>query len=432
MGVYTMKLPDVGEGVAEAELVEWMVAVGDLVNEDDVLAAVMTDKATVEIQSTTAGKVLWLAGEVGDSLSVGSPLVRLEVAGPGNTADEPEAPPAAAARASEAQLPEKRVPEAQGIEEREPDSGEPPPPPPPPRAAPAARRRPEGQRPLAPPSVRLRAREAGADLRRVAGSGPAGRITHDDLTAYLEGGESGPAAGGRPDGSVTETKIVGLRRRIAERMALSASRIPHITIVEEVDVEELEKLRAALNAEGGDAAARLTLLPLIVRALVVARRDHPEVNARFDDEAGILRQYGGLHCGIATQTPAGLMVPVIRHAEALTLRETAAELARLAAAARSGTASREELTGSTITITSLGPLGALATTPIINHPEVAIVGVNKMVVRPHWTGTAFVPRKCMNLSCSFDHRIVDGWEAALFVQRLKTLLETPALLFVES
>lgn len=289
--------------------------------------------------------------------------------------------------------------------------------------------RPEGERPLATPSVRQRAREAGADLRFVRGSGPAGRITHEDLTAYLEQGAPQGVPQAQRDGSVTEVKVIGLRRKIAERMQIAKRQIPHITIVEEVDVTALEDLRAKLNAEGG--RAKLTVLPFLVKAMGRALREQPALNATYDDEAGVVRRYGGVHVGIATQTASGLMVPVLRHSEALGLWDVAEEVARLAAAARDGTASREELSGSTITITSLGPLGAIATTPIINHPEVAIVGVNRMAIRPHWDGSEFVPRKMMNISCSFDHRVIDGWDAAVFVQRIKVLLETPAMIFVE-
>ncbi|MBU2534104.1 MAG: 2-oxo acid dehydrogenase subunit E2, partial [Alphaproteobacteria bacterium] len=263
--------------------------------------------------------------------------------------------------------------------------------------------------------------------------GPAGRITHDDLDAFRESaGVPSVRPVGRPkDTSEREIKVVGLRRRIAEKMALAKARIPHITIVEEIDVTNLEDLRNELNATHADTRPKLTLLPFVIKAIVEAVRHQPGINAHFDDEAGIITEYGGLHVGIATQTPDGLMVPVVHHAEVNTLWDSAAEIARLADAARDGTASRNELTGSTITITSLGPLGAIVTTPIINHPEVAIVGINKMMIRPWWDGQQFVPRKMMNLSCSFDHRVVDGWEAAVFVNKLKSLLEKPAMLFVE-
>ncbi|MGH7022243.1 MAG: dihydrolipoamide acetyltransferase family protein, partial [Caulobacteraceae bacterium] len=279
---------------------------------------------------------------------------------------------------------------------------------------------------------RLAAREAGIDLRQVAGSGPAGRITQEDLDAFIAKGP-GPAraTGLARRTEVSEVKVVGLRRRIAEKMALAKSRIPHITIIEEVDVTALEDLRAALNKKAPAERPKLTVLPFLIRAIVRAVDEQPNLNALFDDDAGVVRQHAGVHVGIATQTPAGLVVPVVQHAEARDLWDCASEVARLAERARDGTASREELSGSTITITSLGPLGAIATTPVINYPEVAIVGVNRMAIRPHWDGAGFVPRRMMNLSSSFDHRVIDGWDAAVFVQRLKELLETPALLFIE-
>lgn len=419
MGLLSIKMPDIGEGIAEAELAEWHVAVGDIVREDQVLAAVMTDKATVEIPSPVSGKVVWLGGEVGDVIAVKAELIRLEIAGEGNVGNDTP-PPAKAETPKPAPTPTPAPAAPKPVEK------------PAPKAAPAAPMRREGDRPLATPSVRLRARDAGVDLRFVRGSGLAGRITHEDLDVWIaSGGVSGPVAAiPQRDSSVTEVKVIGMRRKIAERMQLAKRNIPHITIVEEVDVTALEDLRARLNAEGKDRP-KLTVLPFLIKAMVRALREQPALNAHYDDQAGVVRQYGGAHIGIATQTPNGLMVPVVRHAEAMTLWDAAGELTRLAEAARAGTATRDELSGSTITITSLGPLGAIATTPIINHPEVAIVGVNRMAIRPHWDGTEFVPRKMMNLSCSFDHRVIDGWDAAVFVQRLKGLMEAPAMMFVE-
>jgi 2-oxoisovalerate dehydrogenase E2 component (dihydrolipoyl transacylase) len=430
MGEQVIKLPDVGEGVAEAELVEWRVKVGDLVREDAILAAVMTDKATVEIPSPADGEILWLGAEVGDVVAVGSQIVRLKVGGEAG---------AAPARA-ETLAPPRVDPPAPAVKSAAPAPAEPPalmsspaparlPAPAPP--APGAPRRP-GERPLASPAVRLRAREAGVDLRQVVGGGPAGRITHQDLDGFLARG--GPAAGAsalRRLETVEDVRLVGLRRRIAEKMALSHARIAAITYVEEIDVSALEELRAALNKARRTDQPKLTLLPFLMRAMVKAVAEQPQINALYDDEAGVLHRHGGVHLGVATQTAAGLVVPVVRHAEARDLWDCAAELVRLAEAARTGTATREELSGSTITITSLGALGGVATTPIINHPEVAIVGVNKIMVRPVWDGAGFVPRKMMNLSSSFDHRVIDGWDAAIFVQRLKTLLETPAMIFIE-
>ena len=435
MGEHVIKLPDVGEGVAEAELVEWHVKVGDLVREDALLAAVMTDKATVEIPSPVDGEVLWLGAEIGQTLAVGSPIVRLKVAGEGNAAAakaEPaksESPPAEAPKAAAAPAEKPAAPAAQPAPKPAAAPAKTPARP----AAPTGAPRAAGEKPLASPAVRLRAREAGIDLRQVAGSGPAGRITHEDVDAFLTRGPQVARAGGLvPNDTVEDIKIVGLRRKIAEKMALAKSRIPHITYVEEVDVTALEELRAALNKEKRADRPKLTLLPFLVRAMVKAIADQPGLNALFDDEAGIVHRHGGVHVGIAAQTPGGLVVPVVKHAEARDLWDCAAEINRLAEAAKSGSATRDELSGSTITITSLGAMGGVATTPVINHPEVAIVGVNKMMMRPVWDGSQFIPRKMMNLSSSFDHRVVDGWDAAVFIQRIKTLLETPALIFIEA
>ncbi len=426
MGIHAIKLPDVGEGVAEAELVEWPVVVGDVVRVDEVVAVVMTDKASVEIPTPVEGTIAWLGGEVGDTLAVGSDLIRIEVDGVGNVASTDEK---SVATAKEEQVKHQEVPP--DVATPRPAETE--------KSAPVVRpsvpRRAEGEKPLAAPSVRKRARDAGFDLRAVAGSGPAGRITHDDLDTYRAGADNGTAVakpGGRPpDTSVREIKVIGMRRRIAEKMALAKAKIPHITIVEEVDMTNLEDLRKELNATHADTRPKLTLLPFVIKAIVEAARAQPEINAHFDDESGVITEYGGIHVGIATQTDSGLMVPIVRHAETNSLWDSAAEIARLADAARDGKASRDELSGSTITITSLGPLGAIATTPIINHPEVAIIGINKMAVRPHWDGQQFVPRKMMNVSCSFDHRVIDGYVAAVFVAKLKSMLEKPAMLFVE-
>ncbi|MBW7961359.1 dihydrolipoamide acetyltransferase family protein [Bradyrhizobium sp. BR 10261] len=423
MAERVVRLPDVGEGIAEAELVEWHVKVGDVVREDAVLGAVMTDKATVEIPSPADGRVTWLAGNVGDLLAIGSDFVRMEVDGASERVPEAAKPasPAASALAKKAdhgattpRAPASAPPDARRSQ---------------PSAAPL---HPAVERPLAAPAVRLRAREAGVDLRQIHGTGPAGRITHDDLDALLLRGRAGtPATSHLAQTAVTDIKIVGLRRKIAEKMSIANARIPHITYVEEVDVTALEDLRAKINDRKLPGKPKVTLLPFLMRAMVRAIAELPHLNAHFDDEAGIVHQHAGVHIGIATQTPTGLVVPVIRHAEARDLWDCASEVARLAEAARNGSASRDELTGSTITITSLGALGGLATTPIINHPEVAIVGVNRIAIRPHWDGSAFVPRQMMNLSSSFDHRVIDGFDAAQFVQRIKLLLETPAMIFID-
>jgi 2-oxoisovalerate dehydrogenase E2 component (dihydrolipoyl transacylase) len=404
-----VKLPDIGEGIAEAELVEWHVKVGDAVREDTILGAVMTDKATVEVPSPAEGEIVWLAGKVGDVIAVGADFVRLKVhGGAGDAISEQPADDQALATVTSQPASKPPAPHRGATRGDATDTA----------------------RPLAAPAVRLRAREAGVDLRQLNGSGPAGRITHEDLDAFLAHPPDHRNGRLRANTQMTEIKIVGLRRRIAEKISLASTRIPHFTYVEEVDVTALEELRATLNKDSPDKP-RLTLLPFLMRAMVRAIDDYPQFNARFDDEAGVIHQHAGVHVGIATQTPSGLTVPVVRHVEARDLWDNGAELTRLSEAARSGAASREELTGSTITITSLGALGGVITTPIINHPEVAIVGVNKIMVRPHWDGEAFVPRKMMNLSSSFDHRVIDGWDAARFVQRIKALLEMPALIFIE-
>jgi 2-oxoisovalerate dehydrogenase E2 component (dihydrolipoyl transacylase) len=469
MPEHVIKLPDVGEGVAEAELVEWHVKVGDLVREDTLLAGVMTDKATVEIPSPVEGEVVWLGAEIGDTVPVGSPIVRISVGGASTGKDSsadtpadkvtPTPPPAGASHAPRPSLgpPQgggesveaTRTEEGSGgtdnagaSEKSQLARGDAAAESPSPlwggvRGGGATSRplapRPEGEKPLASPAVRQRAREAGVDLRQVAGSGPAGRIAHEDLDAFLAQGPraSSAASGLQRRSGVEDIKVVGLRRKIADKMRLAKSRIPHITYVEEIDVTELEALRAKLNAEKKPDRPKVTILPFLIRAMVKAIADNPVVNAQFDDEAGVIHRHEAVHVGIAAQTPGGLVVPVVRHAEARDLFDCAAEVNRLAEAARTGTATREELSGSTITITSLGAMGGVVTTPVINHPEVAIVGVNKIMMRPVWDGVQFVPRRMMNLSSSFDHRVVDGWDAAVFIQRVKVLLETPALIFME-
>lgn len=437
MTIHAIRLPDVGEGVAEAELVEWHVKIGELVREDDTLAAVMTDKATVEIPSPIAGKIVWLAADVGAVIAVGSDLVRLE-AGGGDSDTVADPVPAPKVKlttpdAAPADPEEKRPTARQDPTPRAPVKADSPPPAASFRQFGGGAPRQEGEKPLASPAVRLRAREAGIDLRQVPGTGPASRITHEDLDAFLAQGRAmiGAIPGRRPRTEIEEIKIVGLRRRIAEKMTIASTRIPHITYVEEVDVTALEDLRSGINNTKRPDRGKLTLLPFLMRAMVAAIADQPNLNAIFDDEAAILRQHAGIHIGIAAQTPAGLMVPVVRHVEALDIWGCGAELTRLGEAAKNGTATRDELSGSTITITSLGAMGGVVTTPIINHPEVAIIGVNKIMMRPVWNGSTFIPRKLMNLSSSFDHRVVDGFDAARFVQRIKTLLETPALIFME-
>ncbi len=431
MGVRSIKMPDVGEGVAEAEIVEWTVKVGDLVKEDQVVAAVMTDKATVEIPTPIAGSVLALGGAVGDVLAVGAELIRIDAPGlpdslpPAAPKSRPEPPePAPAPRVK----PEPGEPAEPEPAARSPQAEPAPRAPEPQRGAP----RPVGEKPLASPAVRLRAREAGVDLRFVRGSGPAGRITHTDLDATIaRPPEPSKPPGRAANNSVETIKVAGLRRRIAENMAESARRVAHFSYVEETDVTALEELRASLNARATEARPKLTLLPFLMLAIVKAVAEFPQVNAHYDDENDVITRFGAVHLGVATQTPNGLMVPVVRHAETLGLYQCAREMRRVSEAARQGVAAREELSGSTITLTSLGALGGVASTPIVNRPEVAIVGVNKIVVRPVWRDSGFVPRKVMNLSSSFDHRVVDGYDAATFIQRLRGLIEAPAALFIE-
>ena len=416
-----IKVPDVGEGVAEVELVTWHVRPGDAVAEDQALAEVMTDKASVEIPSPVAGIVQALGGEVGQMLAVGAELIRIAAEqAEDSPAPAPGPAPAStpARAASEAPLP--RV--ARSAPARSPATAS--------ASAPS-------DRPIASPAVRHRAWEAGVDLRQVTATGPAGRILQADLAAHIAthgaaAATSAPATQRGAERSGEETvRVIGLRRRIALQMQESKRRIPHFSYVEEVDVTEIEALRAALNSKWSDDRGHLTLLPLLMRAMVLAVADFPQINARFDDEAGVVTRHGAVHMGVATQTHQGLMVPVLRHAEARSVWDLAAETARLAEAARSGRATRAELSGSTITISSLGALGGIVSTPVINRPEVAIVAVNRMVHKPVARGGQIVLRQTMNLSSSFDHRVVDGMDAARFVQAMRTLLEMPTLLFVE-
>ena len=434
-GNYVFKLPDVGEGTAEAELVGWHVKVGDAVEEDQIIADIMTDKATVEITSPVAGTVAALHGEAGQQVPVGGPLVSFNVQGKGNVSTPAAvSPPSTASRSpspdgggSKAAVAPKSPPAEVGARVAR-EGGKP---------VPALTGRTPGERPSASPAVRNRARDLGVDLTFVPGSGPAGRITHEDLDGFIARGGSVPASAPTAGGSAyakaegaTEVRIIGLRRKIAEKMAESVRRIPHITYVEEIDMTALEELRAHLNATRAKDQPKLNVLPFITRAIVVALRDQPQINATYDDEAGVLTQHAPVHLGIAAQTPNGLMVPVVRHAEARDPYDTALEIARVSGAAKDGTAKREELSGSTITITSLGTLGGVVHTPIINHPEVAIIGPNKIAERVVVKDGQMVVRKMMNLSSSFDHRIVDGHDAAVFVQRIKNLLENPATLWM--
>ena len=427
MGIHTIRLPDIGEGIAEAELVNWHVSVGDTIQEDQLVAEVMTDKAAVEVPSSVSGKVVWLGGEIGDMIAIGAKLIQLEVEGDGN--DDVVESSSSKPAETPVPTPPEPVKEIKSQPEVSATVSQP--------KAPSLSRRPAqsrtaGTKPLAAPSVRARAKEEGIDLRNVPGTGPAGRISHQDLSDFIDqGGVRHSGAFSPKRSGVKETKLIGMRRKIAEKMAMSKSRIPHITIVEEVDMTELEELRSTLNKKYAGERPKLTILPFMMRAIAEAVKEQPQMNARFDDDAGILREHGPVNIGIATQTDSGLNVTVVHHSESGSLWENASKVSDLAEEARNGTIKLDDLSGGTITITSLGALGAIATTPIINYPEVAIVGINKMQTRPMWDGHQFQPCKMMNVSCSFDHRVIDGWDAAVFVQKLKSLLETPAMLFVE-
>ncbi len=445
MGIHIIKMPDIGEGIAEVELVGWHVKAGDTVVEDQILADVMTDKATVEVPSPVSGVVVALGGEIGEVMAVGSELIRLEVEGPGNAGlvsasvetavatPVVEAPkPVTATQASVTQdAPVATTPVASATRSAEVIPMRP-------AAVQGTIARPTGAKPLASPAVRKRAWELGIELQYVPASGPVGQITHQDLDAYIRqpaasagDARAVPSATVHDDERIDDIPVIGLRRKIAQKMQEAKRRIPHFTYVEELDVTELENLRSKLNQEYGEDKGKLTLLPFIARAIVLAIRDFPQMNARYDDDAEIIHRYGAVHLGVATQTETGLMVPVVRHADQLDMWQVASETVRLARVARENRATRDELSGSTITLTSLGPLGGIVATPVINHPEVAIVGVNRIVERPVIKDGAVVARKMMNLSSSFDHRVVDGMDAAQFIQRIRTLLECPALLFVE-
>ena len=416
MGMHVFKLPDIGEGVVEGEVVQWHVSVGDAVKEDDPIVDVMTDKATVTIPSPVSGVVSSLNGEAGDMIAVGSALVEFD-----SEDTLPAAGPVAAAE-----------PEVEAASEPEPEpetepASEPDPEPAPAPAAPSGRA-------LASPALRRRAREAGIDIAQISGSGPSGRIRNADLDAFIaaDGSVTGtePTAQSAKRTDVTEVKVVGLRRKIAEQMTISKTRIAHFSYFEEADVTELETLRRTLNASRDVTQPKLTYLPFIMLALSKIMPDHPECNAIYDDQAGVVMRHGAVHIGIATQTERGLYVPVVKHVEAMDAWQAAEEMQRVAGAARDGTASLDDLTGSTFTITSLGRDGGLGATPIINHPEVAILGVHKAREMPVVRDGQIVVRRIMNLSSSFDHRVVDGADGAALIQHLKRMLENPALIFM--
>ncbi len=415
MGIYEFKLPDIGEGVVEGEVVEWLVSVGQSIAEDDPILSVMTDKATVEIPSPVDGTVVEVIGEPGDILPVGGVCIRMEVEGDGNASEDAEAPPAAESTPTKVTSTPTPAPT----------------PAPAPARVSSASAEPLGSvatRPLASPAVRRAAREGGIDLTSLRGTGPSGRITHDDLAAWARGSTGAASRSRRSD--TTEVPVIGLRRRIAEQMARSYSNIPHFSYFEEVDVTELEALRAHLNATRAEGQPKLTYLPFIMQALVKALGDRPECNATYDDEAGVVTRHGAIHLGIATATDRGLYVPVVHHVEAMDLWKTASSMIEVTTAARDGTASLDVLSGSTFTITSLGRMGGLGATPIINHPEVAILGVHNAVETPVVRNGQIVVRRMLRLSSSFDHRVVDGFDGASMVQALKGYLEHPATIFM--
>ncbi|MCW8278284.1 2-oxo acid dehydrogenase subunit E2 [Pseudomonas sp. PCH199] len=424
MGTHVIKMPDIGEGIAEVELSQWHVKVGDLVVEDQVLADVMTDKAMVDIPSPVHGKVIALGGQPGEVMAVGSVLISIEVEGAGNVKES--AAPAAGIK----EAPAVAAPKVEAVVQSKPATA--------PRPAAVCQgpmvARQADDRPLASPAVRKHALDLGIQLRLVRGSGPAGRVLHEDLDTYLAQGQSNASTASSAYAQRNDEEqipVIGMRRKIAQRMQDATQRAAHFSYVEEIDVTAVEELRAHLNEKHGTTRGKLTLLPFLVRALVVALRDFPQINARYDDEAQVITRLGAVHVGIATQADIGLMVPVVRHAEARSLWDSASEISRLATAARNGKASRDELSGSSITLTSLGALGGIVSTPVLNLPEVAIVGVNKIVERPMVIKGQIVIRKMMNLSSSFDHRVVDGMDAALFIQAVRALLEQPATLFME-
>jgi len=420
MPKFTFNLPDIGEGIAEAEIVAWHVKVGDIISEDQPLADMMTDKATVEMESPVSGVVTKVAGEAGDVIAIGAMLVEIEVAGDASNATV-TATSAAQPILAVVEDENPHVPAPVAVAEVTP---------PPLAATVMPYATPTADKVTASPAVRQRAKDLGVDLADVKAAG--GHVRHADLDAFLS---YGTQLGYRPAHINTRradeaVKVIGMRRRIADNMAASKRHIPHFTYVEEFDVTAIEAMRADLNANRG-AKPKLTMLPMLIVAICKTIPQFPMINARFDDEAGIVTRHGAVHLGMATQTEAGLMVPVIRDAQDRNIWQLATEIARLADAARSGSAKSEELSGSTLTITSLGPLGGIATTPVINRPEVAIIGPNKIVERPMFVGDNIEARKLMNLSISCDHRVVDGWDAANYVQALKKLIETPVLLFAD-
>ena len=421
MSQFVFKMPDLGEGTVEAEIIAWHTAPGATVAEDQIIVEVMTDKAAVEVPAPVSGKVISVTGNPGDKVAVGSPLIVFDVGAPVSAGAKAFDAPKGAARAMPVNAQRTAAPP--------PAPTAAPPTAAPPTAAPptAATATPTGSptgRIMTSPANRRRASEAGIDLHAVVGSGPGGRIVREDLASAAS------APSGDVSAETSEIKVIGVRRLIAERMSEAKRNIPHFAYVEEVDVTELEALRQHLNSKNGRGEPSLTYLPLVIAALVRTLNSFPQCNVLYDAARGVLVRHRAVHVGVATQTPDGLKVPVVRHAERLTLAALAAEIRRVTERARANKASRDELVGSTITVTSLGKLGGIASTPIINAPEVAIIGLNKAVERPVVHQGAVAVRRIMNLSSSFDHRFVDGYDAAAMIQALKELLEHPAMIFI--
>ncbi len=421
MGKYIFNLPDIGEGIAEAEIVAWHVKVGDMVEEDQQIADMMTDKATVEMEAPVDGKIVAVAGEEGDVIAIGSMLVEIETEGEDADGAEEKAPAKPAVETKES------VPAEQ---ESAPEKPAPKPAESTPTPSVSEVEVPESaSKPTkATPAVRARAKNLGVDLSQVKAQGE--HIRHADLDAYLAygSGQGYQPAGASRKREDEKVKVIGLRRKIAENMAASKRNIPHFSYVEEIDVSALEDIRADLNASRGNRP-KLTVLPLLIVAIARTIPDFPMINALYDDEAGHVTRHGAIHLGMATQTDSGLKVPVVKNAQDKNVWQLAADIARLSEAARDGSATTDDLTGGTLTITSLGPLGGIATTPVINRPEVAIIGPNKIVERPVIVDGELQIRKMMNLSISCDHRVVDGYDAASFVQALKRVIEKPVLIF---
>ena len=398
MSEYVFKLPDLGEGTVESEIGEWNIAVGEMVTEEDIVGTMMTDKAAVELAAPVSGKVLSLAGEPGDMVAVGAALVVFETEAQSTITEAKKDKPEAAVDEIETK---QEMPKASA-----------------------------GGRVVTSPAIRRLAKEAGVDLQSIVGSGTGGRIVRSDFEAHLDSTGAAPATTQAEPTKSTEIKVIGLRRVIAERMTEANLEVPHFSYVEEIDITELEALRQHHNGRASDVNAKLTLLPFLCLALIRTLREFPQCNTTYDKERNVLIRHEAVHLGVATQTPDGLKVPVVRHAERMAIKDLAAEIRRVATAARDNKITKEDLGGSTITITSLGKLGGIVSTPVLNMPEVSIIGVNRAVDRPMVVKGQIAIRRMMNLSSSFDHRFVDGYDAAAMIQRMKEILEHPAIIFI--